>query len=360
MPTAASIVRFLALSNKRHIILTGNRGIGKSTLLRKILSLLSPITIHGIITSLIPRNCVLMKSSYSEKTSVIGSYNEDISRNSKKMSFVSDGFFQVGIPSVNEFLHSSEEWFFIDEVGYLESNCPEYCECISELLDKKRLAAVIRKMDSPLFDSVCARDDVCVIDLDAPFGNVGCVIMASGFSKRFGSNKLLVDIHGKPMINICLDLTEGIFSKRVIVTRYEEIAALCNNRRLIVQLHNMPYRSDTVRLGLDTLGNEMSGYIFIPADQPLLSRETIETIALCAKMYPNLILQLKYDGTHGAPILFPSWAYSELCSLPQGCGGNIVVKNHPDCIKYIDAKSEYELMDIDTPDDLAYIKSVLQ
>ena len=33
---------------------------------------------------------------------------------------------------------------------------------------------------------------------------VGCVIMASGVSRRFGSNKLLADFCGEPML--CLSL----------------------------------------------------------------------------------------------------------------------------------------------------------
>ena len=37
---------------------------------------------------------------------------------------------------------------------------------------------------------------------------VGCVIMASGRAVRFGSNKLLADFGGAPLIAQALDVTE--------------------------------------------------------------------------------------------------------------------------------------------------------
>lgn len=57
---------------------------------------------------------------------------------------------------------------------------------------------------------------------------VGCVIMASGQARRFGSNKLLVDFHGEPMIMRILAATEGLFACRVVVTRHQEIADIRN------------------------------------------------------------------------------------------------------------------------------------
>ena len=44
--------------------------------------------------------------------------------------------------------------------------------------------------------------------------------MASGMSKRFGSNKLLADFHGEPMIMRILRATDGLFTRRVVVTRH--------------------------------------------------------------------------------------------------------------------------------------------
>ena len=83
-----------------------------------------------------------------------------------------------------------------------------------------------------------------------PGKTVGCVIMASGMGKRFGGNKLMADFAGQPMIARILAATEGLFDRRVVVTRYEDVAAICREQRVEVILHDLPHRSDTVRLGL--------------------------------------------------------------------------------------------------------------
>ena len=70
------------------------------------------------------------------------------------------------------------------------------------------------------------------------FPQIGCVIMASGLGKRFGGNKLMADFHGKPMIQRALDATDGLFARRVVVTRHEQVAALCRAQHVDVVLHD--------------------------------------------------------------------------------------------------------------------------
>ena len=60
---------------------------------------------------------------------------------------------------------------------------------------------------------------------------VGCVIMASGRAVRFGSNKLLADFGGAPLIARALDVTETpALVSRVVVTRSPEVAELASRR----------------------------------------------------------------------------------------------------------------------------------
>ncbi len=74
----------------------------------------------------------------------------------------------------------------------------------------------------------CAASDQTLVRRFFPA--VGCVIMASGMSRRFGSNKLLADFGGGPMLLRALEATEGVVQRRVVVTRHEEVAALCRAR----------------------------------------------------------------------------------------------------------------------------------
>ena len=62
----------------------------------------------------------------------------------------------------------------------------------------------------------------------------GCVIMASGLGRRFGGNKLLADFRGQPLITRAFAATDGIFDRRVVVTRYPQVARLCHQRGIAV------------------------------------------------------------------------------------------------------------------------------
>ena len=187
------------------------------------------------------------------------------------------------------------------------------------------------------------------------FTKTGCVIMASGMGVRFGGNKLMADFGGEPMILRAIHATEGLFEKRVVVTRHEEIAKLCRDRDIEVVLHSLPHRSDTIRLGLEALG-EAECCLFCPGDQPLLRWETVENLLTCWEENRENIIRPVCDGEPGSPVLFPKWTFSELLALPEGKGGGFVIKKHLDKLKTVHIADALELMDADTPEILEQLR----
>lgn len=188
----------------------------------------------------------------------------------------------------------------------------------------------------------------------------GCVIMASGLGLRFGGNKLMADFKGTPMICRVLSATEKLFSDRIVVTRHEEVAELCREQKIRVLLHHLPYRSDTVRLGLEALDPELCGCLFCPGDQPLLKRETVRALLWAAETDESwkngngsaAIWRPEWNQIPGSPVLFPRVLFSELKTLPQGKGGGYLLKKYPDRVHTISVQEEEELKDVDTWDDL--------
>ena len=189
------------------------------------------------------------------------------------------------------------------------------------------------------------------------FPKTGCVIMASGLGKRFGSNKLMADFGGKPMIQRALAATDGLFSRRVVVTRHESVARLCREQNVEVVLHDLPHRSDTVRLGLEALG-ELDVCMFLPGDQPLLRRETVAMLLENWMENPDRIIRPAYEDSEGSPVLFPAWAFPELKDLPEGKGGGVVIKKHPGMLCRIPVADPFELADADTPETLEMLKGL--
>ena len=191
-----------------------------------------------------------------------------------------------------------------------------------------------------------------------PGKTMGCVIMASGLGKRFGGNKLMVSFGGQPMIARILAATDDIFDRRVVVTRHEAVAAYCRAHNVEVVLHNLPNRNDTVRLGLEAVG-EVDGCMFCPGDQPLLKKETIEALINGWKRESDCIWRPSFEDQPGAPVLFPKWAFSELLTLPEGKGGGFLARKYPERVRLHPVRDPYELMDVDTRETLRELSDFL-
>ena len=190
------------------------------------------------------------------------------------------------------------------------------------------------------------------------FPKIGCVIMASGMGKRFGGNKLMADFHGKPMILSALAATEGLFTRRVVVTRHADVAALCRERQVEAVLHDLPYRNDTVRLGLEALG-DLDCCMFLPGDQPLLRRETVQTLLDTARAHPgSIIVPVRSDGRGGNPCFFPARFFPELTALTGDTGGRRVIAAHPEAVVHVPVH-DTELADTDSPAALEELKQLI-
>lgn len=200
---------------------------------------------------------------------------------------------------------------------------------------------------------------------------VGCVIMASGLAVRFGSNKLLAGFGGTPLIARALDVTAPpALAARVLVTRAAEVAGLAREAGVETVLHSLPGRNDTVRLGLEALlaaQPGLEGCIFLPGDQPLLRRESLEAMVrdfLASDEKERAILRLGFraEGAEprlGSPVLFGCSYFDALRTLPEGKGGGVVIRQHPDRIRAVYARGAEELEDVDTVEALERLKRYL-
>ena len=208
---------------------------------------------------------------------------------------------------------------------------------------------------------------------------VGCVIMASGLSRRFGSNKLLADFCGEPVLCRAFSATDTPqLAARIVVTRSAEVQSLCRQHEVPVLLHSLPGRNDTVRLGLTALLEQVPGLfgcMFLPGDQPLLCRETVEAMIGISgwdhetrlerqKETEREIFRLGHrfkndpDPLVGSPVLFERGYFSELCALPEGKGGNVLLKKYPEHVHTVYIADRNELADADTPEALAKLEAL--
>mgnify|MGYP000082898517 FL=1 len=407
---ALAVITFFKMSDKKHLFITGERGNGKSYLLNSILNQLEEtmdmsdfFNFNYLISRRTDTPEVVIKSNLIDdgKEYVIGRPRTLTPVSPKKgnnMTIVEDGFINCACPAIKKHLMTSADSIFvIDELGYLESSCIPFQENIKSLLDNSRVLSVIRKQSTEFLDSIKSRSDVLLIDIDNIFSSISCIIMASGMSKRFGTNKLLASFNNNTLFENAINISRFVsFGKTLAVTRHDELVQICEREHIHCIKHNMPYRNDMVRLGVSHILKEThrhkscctQGILFLPSDQPLITKTSLQLLCLLFIYYNNSyfacnstdkssnanndysnnnysnndysnnnnnnnkICRLAFNENAGAPVIFPACYYNELLTLPQGKGGGFIAKKHPAQVVLVPAQDEYELFDIDTPDDL--------
>ena len=413
---ALAVITFFKMSEKKHLFITGDRGSGKSYLLNSILNQTKDATYMSDFFNfnyLLSRRTdtpeVVIKSNLIDdgKEYVIGRPRILTPVSPKKgnnMTSVEDGFINCACPAIMKHLMTSDDRVFvIDELGYLESSCGEFQEHIRTLLDNSRVLAVIRKQSTEFLDSIKSRSDVLLIDIDNTFSSISCIIMASGMSKRFGTNKLLASFNNNTLFENAINISRFVdFCETLAVTRHDELVQICEREHIHCIKHNMPYRNDMVHLGVSHILKETcckkscrtQGILFLPSDQPLITKTSLQLLCLLFIYYNssyfacnstdkssnanndysnnnysnndysnnnnNKICRLAFNENAGAPVIFPACYYDELLTLPQGKGGGFIAKKHPAQVILVPAQDEYELYDIDTPDDLIRLSRYLR
>ena len=106
--------------------------------------------------------------------------------------------------------------------------------------------------------------------------------MASGVGARFGGNKLMAELCDVPLVGHVVRATDGLFSRRVVVTRHADVAALCETLGAQVILHDEPCRNDTVRLGMEAMDG-CDTVTFVQGDQPLIRPASIAALLRAAE-----------------------------------------------------------------------------
>ena len=183
---------------------------------------------------------------------------------------------------------------------------------------------------------------------------VGCILLASGFSRRFGGDKLLSLLDGDPLYSRAFAaLPARLFEKAVVTSRFPEILDSARGAGYDA-LENL--RADEgvaagIRLGMEHMAG-MDGVLFAVCDQPWLTCGSAERLLAEFCCHPHSIAALSWEGRRGNPVIFSADLFPELCLLTGDRGGSAVIKRHPDRLRMVEAGNARELHDVDAPDDL--------
>lgn len=179
------------------------------------------------------------------------------------------------------------------------------------------------------------------------------ILLAAGDSLRFNGNKLLYEMNGTPMYRYIIEaidhLPEGLFSKKLIVTQYDEIMECMKNSgyKIIANRDSRLGISHSIHLALKELEKDDTDYLFAVCDQPYLQSPTIEALVRGFWESRKGLACLSCRGELGNPAIFSSQYRKELLELTGDRGGKKIIAAHMSDVFLLEASDPRELKDID-------------
>lgn len=206
---------------------------------------------------------------------------------------------------------------------------------------------------------------------------IGCVVMASGLGRRFrraagatetdalpgaDEDKLLQPLLGVPVLQHTLASLPADVLNVVVVTRSEAVEGLCEDLGVRCVRHAGARQSDTIRQGLRALSG-VPGCLFVPGDQPMVTEASVRALVGEYQLHPGSIVRLAWRGVPASPILWPSEDLPALAALEGDAGGSALLARREELgrrVRLVEATHELEVADVDTPDDLERIESMVR
>lgn len=195
------------------------------------------------------------------------------------------------------------------------------------------------------------------------YERINAISLLSGFSRRMGKDKLLIEYRGKYLMEHLLDKLNKInFYKKVLVTTLDKIEIMKEKKyNDFIKVENREPQngqSYSIRLGIESLNdNQLEKYMFFTGDQPFLEEETIlSLIKESLKVENSEKVIIPYIENNGfSPVIFPEKYKESLLNIKGDKGGKSVIKSDEDIMKLY-FNNSYEFIDIDTQEDLKYLE----
>ncbi|HYO44021.1 MAG TPA: nucleotidyltransferase family protein [Candidatus Limnocylindrales bacterium] len=191
---------------------------------------------------------------------------------------------------------------------------------------------------------------------------VVAVVLAAGASLRFGSQKLLAPLAGKPVLQHTLDAVAAAGLRDVVVVlgdgRAEVEAAIAwRSERRVTNARPGDGLSSSLRMGLDAAAedDEVAAVLVVLGDQPAIRPEVIRAVVEAAdgSATPFVCARYAADGAPN-PVLVRRVAWAMAAGIAGDRGLGPLLATRPDLVLAVPVAGTNP--DVDTPADLAALQ----
>ena len=190
---------------------------------------------------------------------------------------------------------------------------------------------------------------------------LGVFVMAAGASSRFGSPKQLASINGTPMLLHSVNRIQhtAITQKSCVLgANAEQVSAILPSDVKVYRSVNwQDGLSASLRVASTNLPDNCTHVLIALGDQIAISTTEYHQLIEHSIQNPNHIVCARYAGRNGVPAIFPVSYMPQLKSLSGDKGAGQLLNMSVE-VETLDFDSAAH--DIDTPDDLLRVLSILK
>jgi len=182
---------------------------------------------------------------------------------------------------------------------------------------------------------------------------VGALILAAGFSRRYGGPKLNAILpSGKTVFAQTHARLVAAIPEVHVVTRPELVSCILPHSKNIHVFENSELgMGASLAYGVARLPTHWDACLVCLGDMPYIATDTYHTIADRADT-EHIVVPF-HAGKPGNPVAFGRKFFEELSQLSGDNGGRIIVNKNPLAVIELTADDSAILFDIDTPADLS-------
>ena len=182
------------------------------------------------------------------------------------------------------------------------------------------------------------------------------LVLAAGFARRMGRQKLLLDLRGKPVVRWSVEAVLPHVGDLVVVTGQDEHGVRAALEGLPVRYVRNPRpqagQGSSIAVGMGGLKPWTAAVLIALGDQPRLPDGVVVALLRAREQTGRPIAAPVYQGTQGTPVLFGAEVFGELAALDGDAGARSVVQARPERVTRVEIDAPMP-PDVDTPEDYA-------
>jgi len=193
---------------------------------------------------------------------------------------------------------------------------------------------------------------------------IAAVVLAAGKSTRMGrDNKLLMNLHGAPMIARTVAAIAASPAKPIVVVTGNDAAALEDalKGQQVAYARNPRFAegmSTSLKAGLAALPDDTDAVLIALGDMPAVTSEAIaKLVAAFNPTEGRAIVVPVFQGKRGNPVLFARAYVDEMMHLEGDAGARALLSAHADAVYEVEMDDAGILADADTPAAFAAIEA---